>query len=203
MMIKALVTGLAFGLAVFGASDASAQYARRATPTAYSDQDAGPRRTFSPQEIVDKGHSFFGSMSRGLGGLVERATSQWGEPDGYILGEEGGGAFVGGLRYGEGDLFLAGGKKRRVFWQGPSIGFDFGGDGARTMILVYNLRDPGSLYRRFGGIDGSAYMIGGLGMTALKDYDTVLVPIRTGVGVRLGVNLGYLKFTQNSTWNPF
>ncbi|GBD47765.1 DUF1134 domain-containing protein [Methylopila sp. Yamaguchi] len=194
-------------LAGFAAAttDASAQYAGpRAENAAYSDrQYGGASDTFSASEIVEKGHGFFGSMSRGLAGIVEKATSQWGEPNGYILGEEAAGAFVGGLRYGEGKLFTRGEGEQRVYWQGPSLGFDFGGDGARTMILVYNLRSPNAIFSRFAGINGSAYLVGGLGMTALKDYDTVLVPIRTGLGARLGVNVGYLKFTPTSTWNPF
>lgn len=210
MMWKTLVAGLAFGAALTAATTASAQDpGPRATNATYSEGEYGsPRRTFSAAEIVDKGHSFFGSTTRGLAGVVEKAVSNWGEPDGYILGEEGAGAFVGGLRYGEGKLFTRGGADgdagdRHVFWQGPSLGFDFGGDGARTMILVYNLRGPDALYKRFVGVDGSAYLVGGFGMTALKDYDTVLVPIRTGLGARLGVNVGYLKFTPQATWNPF
>jgi hypothetical protein len=200
MISKSLFAGAMLGLAFAGS--AQAQYAeQRPTQAAYSDEN--PRRTYSAQEIVDKGHSFFGSTTRGLATIVEKATSQWGEPDAYILGEEGSGAFVGGLRYGEGKLFTRRENGEKVFWQGPSVGFDFGGDGARTMILVYNLRSPMSLFTRFAGVNGSAYFIGGFGMTALREYDTVLVPIRTGIGARLGVNVGYLKFTRNSTWNPF
>ncbi len=202
MIFRTLGASLTLGLALTAATAASAQYATQPQQAAYSEES--PRQTYSAQEIVDKGHSFFGSTTRGLATIVEKATSQWGEPDAYILGEEGSGAFIGGLRYGEGKLFTrAGDRERRVFWQGPSVGFDFGGDGARTMILVYNLHSPMSLFTRFAGINGSAYLVGGLGMTALKDYDTVLVPIRTGLGARLGVNVGYLKFTPNSTWNPF
>ncbi|MFJ5489005.1 DUF1134 domain-containing protein [Hansschlegelia beijingensis] len=206
MILRALITSLAFGVGVSAATTASAQYdgAPRAERAAYSRDDEGPRRTYSVQEIVDRGNSFFGSTTRGLAGIVEKATSMWGEPNAYILGEEGSGAFIGGLRYGEGKLFTRdGAPDNRVYWQGPSLGLDFGGDGARTMILVYNLRSPNALFSRFAGVNGSAYLVGGFGMTALKDYETVLVPIRTGVGARLGVNVGYLKFTPNSTWNPF
>ena len=113
------------------------------------------------------------------------------------------GAFFGGLRYGEGKLFTRNAGERRVFWQGPSLGFDVGGEGARTMMLVYNLPDVNALYRRFAGIDGSAYLIGGFGVTAVGADDMVVVPIRSGLGWRLGVNLGYLKFTPEPTWNPF
>jgi hypothetical protein len=158
---------------------------------------------FSPNEVIDAGHHFFGGVSRGLASIVEKAGSQWGQPNGYILGEEASGAFVGGLRYGDGTLYTKNAGDVRVYWQGPSLGFDAGADGARTMMLVYNLPRTDAIFERFGGVAGSAYFIGGLGMTALTANDIVVVPIRTGVGLRLGANLGYLKFTSHPTWNPF
>ena len=158
---------------------------------------------FNASEIVNAGHNFFGTVSRGLAQIVERAVSQWGLPNGYILGEEAGGAFVAGLRYGEGMLYTKNAGDLKVYWQGPSIGWDVGGEGARTMMLVYNLPNTASIYERFGGIDGSAYFIGGFGMTALTANKIVLVPIRSGVGLRLGANIGYLKYTRRPTWNPF
>ena len=161
-------------------------------------QAARPQR-FSSNELMDSGHQFFGSISRGLASVVEEATKRWGQPNAYILG----GAFVAGARYGEGTMYTRNAGDLRVYWQGPSLGFDAGADGARTMILVYNLPATNAIYRRFGGVDGSAYLIGGFGFTALTADDVVLVPIRAGVGARLGVNLGYLKFTPESTWNPF
>jgi hypothetical protein len=161
------------------------------------------RDTYAPEELVGAGHRFFGNVSRGLASVIERAVSQWGLPNGYILGEEGSGAFVAGLRYGEGTLYTKNAGDLRVYWQGPSLGFDWGGDGARTMTLVYNLPATQAIYQRFGGIDGSAYIIGGFGMTALTANNIVLVPIRSGIGLRLGANIGYLKFTPQATWNPF
>lgn len=169
---------------------------------AQSAAEASPQ-TYSSNEILDAGHRFFGTVSRDLALLVERATSQWGEPNGYILGQEASGAITLGLRYGEGVLFTRNAGNRKVFWQGPSIGFDMGGDGARTMMLVYNLYSVDEMYKRYAGISGSAYLVGGLGMTALTAGRSVIVPIRAGVGVRLGANLGYLKFTPDATWNPF
>jgi hypothetical protein len=165
-------------------------------------QDAQPT-TFSSNELVDAGHRFFGTVSRGLASVVEKAVSTWGLPNGYVLGQEGGGAFVGGLRYGEGTLYTKNAGDLRVFWQGPSIGWDIGGDGNRTMMLVYNLPATNAVYQRFGGVDGSAYLVGGFGMTVLTNERIVVVPIRSGVGARLGVNVGYLKFTPQPTWNPF
>jgi hypothetical protein len=159
--------------------------------------------SYAPDELASAGHHFFGNVSRGLASVIEKAVSQWGLPNGYILGEEGSGAFVAGLRYGEGTLYTKNAGDLRVYWQGPSVGFDWGGDGARTMMLVYNLPATRAIYQRFAGIAGSAYLVGGFGMTALTADNIVLVPIRSGLGLRLGANVGYLKFTPSATWNPF
>ena len=188
-----LITG---GLAVAGASLTGA-------PLPALAQNYKNQQSFSQNELVGSGHKFFGNVSRGLALTIEEAVRRWGEPNGYVLGQEASGAFVGGLRFGEGQLYTRNAGDRRVFWQGPSIGFDFGGEGARTMMLVYNLPVVDALYQRFAGIDGSAYFIGGFGFTALTAEGITVVPIRTGVGWRLGVNLGYLKFTPQATWNPF
>ena len=158
---------------------------------------------YSPEEIINNGHRFFGSVSRGLAEIVEAATKRWGKPNGYVLGQEAGGAFIGGLRYGEGIMYTRNAGDLRVFWQGPSLGFDAGADGDRTMMLVYNLPSTGAIFRRFGGVDGSAYLVGGFGMTALVNDNVFVVPIRSGLGARLGFNVSYLKFTESSTWNPF
>ena len=158
---------------------------------------------YSMQEIVDAGHGFFGETSGGLAKLVERAFESYGLQNGYILGQEGSGAFVAGLTYGEGTLNTKNAGQHSIFWQGPSLGLDWGGQGSRTMMLVYNLPDVNSLYDRFGGVSGSAYVIAGLGMQVNVNRDIVLVPIRTGVGARLGINAGYLKLTREPTWNPF
>jgi hypothetical protein len=166
-------------------------------------QQQPQRDQFSPGELIDAGHRFFGDVSRGFALVVEKAVSQWGQPNGYVLGEEASGAFVGGLRYGDGTLYTKNAGDVRLFWEGPTVGFDAGADGARTMMLVYNLPRTQAIFDRFGGINGSAYFVGGFGMTALTANDIVLVPIRTGLGLRLGANVGYLKFTSRPTWNPF
>ncbi|MCD1263112.1 DUF1134 domain-containing protein [Shinella sp. AETb1-6] len=158
---------------------------------------------YSMQEIIDAGHGFFGEASGGLAKVVERAFESYGLPNGYILGQEGSGAFVAGLTYGEGTLNTKNAGQHPVFWQGPSLGLDWGGQGSRTMMLVYNLPDVNALYDRFGGVSGSAYVIAGVGMQVNVNRDIVLVPIRTGVGARLGINAGYLKLTRQPTWNPF
>jgi hypothetical protein len=184
-----LLGGVAVAAAGFGATDALAQ-------------QGAPQR-FTTNELVDNGHRFFGSMSRGLAQVVEEATKRWGQPNAYILGQEASGAFIAGARYGEGQMYTRNAGQQKIFWQGPSLGFDAGADGARTMMLIYNLPSTEGIFRRFGGVDGSAYFVAGFGFTALTADDVVIVPIRAGMGARLGVNLGYLKFTPASTWNPF
>jgi hypothetical protein len=171
--------------------------------SASADPPNGRPGEFSADEVVQSGHKFFGTLSRGLAQVVEEATKRWGRPNGYVLGQEASAAFVGGLRYGEGTMYTRNAGDRKVFWQGPSLGFDAGADGDRTMMLVYGLPTADAIYRRFGGVDGAAYLVGGFGMTALTTDGIMVVPIRTGIGARLGLNVGYLKFTPNSTWNPF
>ncbi len=158
---------------------------------------------YTAQEIIDSGHKFFGATSGGLATVVEKAFASYGLPNGYVLGEEGSGAIVGGLTYGEGTLYTKNAGDHKVFWQGPSVGWDFGGEGSRIMMLVYNLNDVQALYNRFGGVAGSAFVVAGVGLNVLKNGDVLLVPIRTGVGARLGINIGYLKLTEKPTWNPF
>ncbi len=162
-----------------------------------------PPGAYSSNEIMDAGHRFFGSVSKGLAKVVRRAFSSYGHPNGYILGEEAGGAFIAGLKYGEGTLYTKNYPPMKVYWQGPSLGYDFGGDGDKVMTLVYNLQYTPQIFERFVGVDGSAYLVGGVGMTFLRRGDVVLAPIRSGVGLRLGANVGYLKYTPSATWNPF
>ncbi len=158
---------------------------------------------YTIDEIRDATRGFFGSVSTGLAAVIEHAFSKSGRPTAYILGQEGGGAFLGGLRYGEGTLYVRSGGTQRIYWHGPSVGFDFGAAGARSLILVYKMSNPSDLYRVFTGLDGSAFVVGGVGLTLLGGGDMVLAPIRSGIGVRVGANIGYLRFTSARTWNPF
>ncbi len=166
-------------------------------------QDETADGSYSSREILDAGRSFFGSVSKGLASVVEYAFKQQGRPNGYVLGEDAGGAFVAGLRYGEGMLYTKDAGAHRVYWQGPSIGWDAGAAGSKVMVLVYNLRDPEEIYQRFAGVDGSAYLVGGVGLTFQKSGPVIVAPIRSGLGLRLGANIGYLKYTRRPTWNPF
>lgn len=165
--------------------------------------EAGSRGAYTQNEILKAGHGFFGNVSSGLASAIEWAFQKSGRPNGYILGQDAGGAIVAGLRYGEGKLFTKDAGDHKVFWQGPSVGYDFGGEGSKVMVLVYNMSDPSEIYQRFGGVQGAAYVVGGVGVQLQKAGNVTLAPIRAGVGLRLGANVGYLKYTRNPTWNPF
>ena len=169
----------------------------------YVPPEAQDQGTFSRDEIMETGHRFFGKVSIGFARAIEYTFQRAGRPNGYILGEEASGAFIAGLRYGEGTLYTRDAGDFKVYWQGPSLGYDFGGDGSKTMVLVYDLRSPGEIYRTYAGLDGSAYLIGGVGVTFLTRDHVVLAPISSGIGLRLGANIGYLKYTREPTWNPF
>ncbi len=166
-------------------------------------QSDGGQSSFSVDEIKGAGHRFFGEVSMDLARVIEYAFQHAGRPNGYILGEEAGGAFIAGLRYGEGTLYTKDAGNHRVFWQGPSVGYDFGAEGSKTMVLVYDLYSPSEIFNTYPGVDGSAYFIGGVGITFLARNHVRLAPIRSGVGLRLGANIGYLKYTRQPTWNPF
>ncbi len=192
---------LTYARALFGALAVLAAVAFGGDRAAAQQAPAGT--AFSTEELVNTGNQFFGQISSGLASVVEKAVQSYGQPNGYILGQEGGGAIFGGLRYGEGVLYTRNAGSFKVYWQGPTFGLDLGADGARTMMLVYNLPGTAAIYTRFGGVDGSAYVVGGFGITALVAGDIRIVPVRSGVGARLGINVGYLKFTPQATWNPF
>ena len=162
-----------------------------------------PDQGYTIDEIREASRGFFGTISTNLASVIEYAFANSGRPTGYILGTEGGGAFLAGLRYGKGTLYLRQGGTQTIHWHGPSVGYDFGAEGGRTLILVYRMREPEQLYRSFTGVDGSAYLVGGVGMTLPKGGDVIMAPIRSGLGLRLGANIGYLRFTSQPTWNPF
>ncbi len=158
---------------------------------------------FSQSEMVKTGHAFFGKASADLASVIEYAFKKKGKPTAYIVGQQGSGAIIAGLRYGEGWLRMKNGSQTKVFWQGPSLGLDVGGDGTRVMVLVYKLRTPDDIFDRFGGVQGAGFIVGGAGVTFRSNNKVHLAIIRTGLGLRLGVNVGYLKYTRKSTWNPF
>ena len=161
--------------------------------------------TYTIDEIMAASAGFFGKVSTGLGAVIEHVFKNTGRPTGYVLGTEGGGAFLAGLRYGSGTLYMRSGgvRTQKVYWHGPSIGTDVGAAGSKTLFLIYRLKGPDDLYASFSGIDGSAYFVGGVGATLVTNGTVILAPIRSGVGLRLGANVGYIRFTPRATWNPF
>ena len=160
-------------------------------------------QTYHKDDLIGAAEGVFGKGAKGLAELVEKILKDQGEPNAYIAGREASGAFVVGLRYGSGTLSHSVEGQRAVYWTGPSLGFDVGGDAANTFILVYNLYDSQDLYRRYPQVEGRAYFVGGLSATYLRRGDVAIIPIRLGVGLRLGANIGYMKFSEKSKWLPF
>lgn len=159
--------------------------------------------TYHEDDLIGAAEGLFGKGAKGLAGLIEDLLAKQGEPNGYIVGREGGGAFIVGLRYGSGTLFHKVEGQRPVYWTGPSIGFDAGANAANTFVLVYNLYDSQELYKRFPAGEGQAYFIGGFHVSYMRAGDVVLIPVRAGAGLRLGVNAGYMKFSEKQDWLPF
>jgi hypothetical protein len=162
-----------------------------------------PQTTFQKDDLIGAAEGVFGKGAAGLGGIIENILRKQGEPNGYIVGREGGGAFVLGLRYGSGTLKHKVEGEQPVYWTGPSVGFDAGANAGSTFVLVYNLYDTEDLYRRYPSGEGAAYLVGGFNASYLRRGDVVLIPIRLGVGVRLGANVGYMKFSKKQRWLPF
>jgi hypothetical protein len=164
---------------------------------------SGKAETYSRDEIVNNVSDFMGVTAEAAGGAVERIFQRNGSPTAYIAGEEGSGAFVAGARYGRGLLYMKGKDPIEVFWRGPSVGWDFGGNASRVFTLCYNLDDPRLIFQRYPGVEGSAYFIGGLGVNYQQTENIVLAPIRAGVGFRLGANVGYLAYSRTRNLFPF
>lgn len=159
--------------------------------------------TYKQDDLIGAAEGVFGKGAKGLAGLIEDLLKKQGEPNGYIVGREGGGAVGVGLRYGSGTLHHKVEGKRPVYWTGPSIGFDAGANAGNAFVLVYNLYDSQDLYHRFGSGEGQAYFVGGFNVSYLRRGDVVLIPVRMGAGLRLGANIGYMKFSEKQRWVPF
>ena len=168
-------------------------------PSRYSEDVDG----YSQEEVVDAVSDFFGVTAEAAAAVVERVFSDLCRPVGYVAGEEVAGAVGVGLRYGEGYLTMRDGRRQHVYWQGPSIGFDTGGNASRVFVLVYRMNDPDQIFRRFPGVEGSAYFVGGMGVNYQRADGITLAPIRSGVGLRAGANIGYLAYSRRRNWLPF
>jgi hypothetical protein len=187
------------GLAIMAAGPVFGQEPPPPPPPPPAD---GPAPTYSDHEIVDHVSDFFGVTAETAGSVIERAFKDNGRPTGYIAGEEGSGAFFFGLRYGKGLLYMKNKPAQTVYWQGPSVGFDTGGNASRVFVLCYDLQYPDAMYRRFPGVEGSAYFIGGMGVNYQRADGITVAPIRAGVGLRLGANIGYLAYTRHRNIIP-
>ena len=201
-------TGLAILLAALGAI---APLSSLATPTwaqdgsseqTQSEEAQAEESTFDQNEILEKARGFFGETTEGLAKAIEKVFEDQGRPNAYIAGEEISGAIGLGVVYGEGILNRKIVGSRQVYWQGPSIGFDFGGNASKVFVLVYHLPDTEKLFQRFPAVDGSLYVVAGVGVNYQKSGDIILAPIRTGVGLRAGVNIGYMHYTKEKSWVP-
>jgi hypothetical protein len=187
-----------------GGAAASGSTATGAPVTANSPPAAiAPGDSYQEDDLIGAAEGVFGKGAEGLAGIIEKVLKDQGRPNAYIAGREASGAFVVGLRYGSGTLNHKVEGKREVYWTGPSIGFDVGGNAANSFVLVYNLYDTQDLYHRFPAAEGTAYLVGGFTASYMRWGNVVLIPIRLGVGYRLGVNAGYMKFTEKRNWLPF
>ncbi|HEY3779081.1 MAG TPA: DUF1134 domain-containing protein [Rhizomicrobium sp.] len=182
---------------------AAAVFAMAVSLSAVTPAGAQSDEAFTQNEIVRAASDFFGTTTAAVAKAVERIFSEQGLPDAYIKGDEGSGAFVVGLRYGSGWLIRKGREPIRVYWQGPSVGFDIGANASKCFTLVYNLRSADRLFQKFPGVEGSYYFIAGIGVNYQRADGITLAPMRTGVGLRAGVNAGYLTYTRRPSLNPF
>jgi hypothetical protein len=164
---------------------------------------AAPGTTYRQDDLIGAAERVFGKGAQGLAGIIEDILRKQGEPNGYITGREAGGAVALGVRYGSGTLHHKVEGNRPVYWTGPSLGFDLGANAGNAFVLVYNLNDTQDLYHRFGAGEGQAYLVGGFHVSYLRRKDVVLIPVRMGAGLRLGANIGYMKFSQRQRWVPF
>jgi hypothetical protein len=181
-------------------ADAAAPSDQAAAPEAMPTNQAG---TYGEDDLIGAAEGIFGKGAEGLAKLIQDLLKEQGEPNGYIVGREAGGAFIVGARYGSGTLHHKVEGEQKVYWTGPSVGFDAGANAANTFVLVYNLYDTEDLYKRFPAGEGQAYFVGGLTASYLRRGDIVLIPIRVGAGLRLGINAGYMKFSKKQKWLPF
>lgn len=184
-------------------ADAASATGDGSIPGAPDNVPTADSNTYAKDDLLGAAEGVFGKGAKGLAGLIEDLLSKQGEPNAYIVGREGGGAFILGARYGSGTLHHKIEGERKVYWTGPSIGFDAGANAGSTFTLVYNLYDSQDIFKRYPGGEGQAYFVGGLHVSYMRRGDVVLIPIRVGAGLRLGVNAGYLKFSEKQRWLPF
>ena len=193
--IPAIASVLALGMM----APALAQAQEQAQPSQYTEE----YDTYSQAEIGDAVGDFFGVTAEATASMLERLFNDLGDPVGYIAGEEISAAIGIGLRYGEGYLTMKSGERVKIYWRGPSVGFDAGGNASRDFVLVYNLHDIDRIFQRYPGVEGTAYLVAGMGVNYQRADDITLAPIRSGVGLRAGANIGYLAYSRRRAYLPF
>jgi len=205
-----VVAGAVFAAILFSPAsfavpaDASSASATAGSQTTESHgSTAVPAKTYTSQETLQAANDFFGGTTQGLATAIQKVFAELGQPNAYITGNEGSGAVIVGLRYGAGTLQYKGGGSMPVFWQGPSVGWDFGGNASKVFMLVYSLQSTDQLFQRYPGVSGSLYVVAGVGLNYLRRDGVTIAPIRTGVGLRAGANVGYISFNRTRDWNPF
>lgn len=166
-------------------------------------QKPAPQQTYSDDEVAKAASDFFSTGAKELSQVLEKVLKEKGHPVAIVRGEEAGGAVGVGLRYGRGELVFKGAPVRKVYWQGPSIGFDAGANAVKTFILVYDLPNAEGLFQRYPGVEGSLYFVGGFGVNYLQRGKVALAPVRFGVGWRQGISLSYINFSRELRYNPF
>lgn len=203
-LFKSLVVGVSLALITGTLSGcANNPPASNATAGAQTNTATNDSNSYNEYETTNEAVNFLGGSAEAIAKLMDKAFADYGRPNAYIEGEEAGGAIVLGVRYGKGELVTKSGQRTLVYWQGPSVGWDFGGDAGKVFILVYNLPQTDLIFQRFAGVNGSLYFVGGLGMDYLRSQDIVVAPIRVGVGLRLGASVGYMQFTRDKSYLPF
>lgn len=203
-LFKSLVVGVSLALITGTLSGcANNPPTSNATAGAQTNTATNDSNSYNEYETTNEAVNFLGGSAEAIAKLMDKAFADYGRPNAYIEGEEAGGAIVLGVRYGKGELVTKSGQRTLVYWQGPSVGWDFGGDAGKVFILVYNLPQTDLIFQRFAGVNGSLYFVGGLGMDYLRSQDIVVAPIRVGVGLRLGASVGYMQFTRDKSYLPF
>jgi hypothetical protein len=201
--LKRLLIGSALALLAASLTSCANNPPAASTPAAASTTTTSTTETYNEYETTNEAVNFLGGSAENIAKLIDKAFADQGRPNAYIKGEEGGGAIVLGVRYGKGELVTKSGQRTTVYWQGPSIGWDFGADAGKVFILVYNLPSTDLIFQRFAGVNGSLFFVGGLGMNYLRSQDIVVAPIHVGVGLRLGASVGYMQFTRDQSYLPF
>jgi len=201
--IKRLLLGGSLALLVTSVTGCANNPPAASTPAPVKNTAASSADTYNEFETTNEAVNFLGGSAEGIAKLIDKAFADQGRPNAYIKGEEAGGAIVLGVRYGKGELVTKSGQRTTVYWQGPSIGWDFGADAGKVFILVYNLPSTDLIFQRFAGVNGSVFIVGGLGMNYLRSQNIVVAPIHVGVGLRLGASVGYMQFTRDQSYLPF